>query len=69
MARKQKTNPVEDVLDLVSLLPWWAGIAIAVVGYVLLHRLAAPVPVTGVQLGQINQFMAQTFIAALATFG
>ena len=69
MAKKQKTSPLEDMLDLVSLLPWWAGVAIAVVGYVVLHRMAAPVQVTAVQPGQVSHFMTQTVIAGLATAG
>ena len=33
MARKKKTSPLEDMMDLVALLPWWGGVAIAIVGY------------------------------------
>ncbi|MDO8769381.1 MAG: restriction endonuclease [Burkholderiaceae bacterium] len=69
MARKRKTSPLEDMLDLVSLLPWWAGVAIAAIGYVVLHRMAAPVQVTAVQPGQVSHFMAQTVIAGFATVG
>lgn len=69
MARKRKTSPLEDMLDLVSLLPWWAGVAIAAIGYVVLHRMAAPVQVTAVQPGQVSHLMTQTVIAGLATAG
>ena len=69
MARKRKTSPLEDMLDLVSLLPWWAGAAIAAIGYVVLHRMAAPVQVTAVQPGQVSHLMTQTVIAGLATAG
>jgi restriction system protein len=69
MARKRKTSPLEDMLDLVSLLPWWAGVAIAVIGYVVLHRMAAPVQVAAVQPGQVSHLMTQTVIAGLATAG
>ncbi len=48
MARKRKTSPLEDMLDLVSLLPWWAGVAIAAIGYVVLPGKAALVPVWAV---------------------
>src|SRR4051812_647494 len=41
LARK-KTSLAEDLMDLVSLLPWWAGAVLAVISYVLLHRLATP---------------------------
>lgn len=57
------------MLDLVSLLPWWAGVAIAAIGYVVLHRMAAPVQVTAVQPGQVSHLMTQTVIAGLATAG
>ena len=69
MARKRKKSPLEDMLDLVSLLPWWAGVAIAAIGYVVLHRMAAPVQVTAVQPGQVSHLMSQTVIAGLATAG
>ena len=69
MARKRKTSPLEDMLDLVSLLPWWAGVAIAAIGYVVLHSMAAPVQVTAVQPGQVSNLITQTFIAGLATAG
>jgi restriction system protein len=69
MARKRKTSPLEDMLDLVSLLPWWAGVAIAAIGYVVLHRMAAPVQVTAIQPGQVSHLMTQTVIAGLATAG
>ena len=69
MARKRKTSPLEAMLDLVSLLPWWAGVAIAVIGYVVLHRMAAPVQVAAVQPGQVSHLMTQTVIAGLATAG
>ena len=69
MARKRKTSPLEDMLDLVSLLPWWAGVAIAVVGYVVLHRMAAPVHTMPDQPGQIGNLIAHTVISGLATAG
>jgi restriction system protein len=69
MARKRKTSPLEDMLDLVSLLPWWAGVAIAAIGYVVLHRMAAPVQVTAIQPGQVSHLITQTVFTGLATAG
>ena len=69
MARKKKSSPLEDMMDLVSLMPWWAGVAIAAIGYVVLHRMATPVQVTAVQPGQVSHLMTQTVIAGLATAG
>lgn len=69
MTRKRKTSPLEDMLDLVSLLPWWAGVAIAIISYVVLHRMAAPVSVTPVQPGQIGNMVTQTVLISLAAIG
>ncbi|MGY8905460.1 MAG: restriction endonuclease [Burkholderiales bacterium] len=69
MARKRKTSLLEDVLDLVSLLPWWAGVAIAVIGYVVLHRMATPIQVTAVQPGQVGSFMTQVALTGFASIG
>ena len=36
MARR-KQSPAEDLIDIVSTLPWWAGILLAGISYTLLH--------------------------------
>ena len=64
MARKRKTSPAEDMIYLVSLLPWWVGVAIAAIGYVVLHRMATPV-----QPAQVSNVISQSVIAGLATAG
>ena len=69
MARKSRTSPLEDMLSLVALMPWWVGVAIAAIGYVVLHRMAAPVQVTAVQPGQVSHLITQTVISGLATAG
>lgn len=40
MARRRRTSPAEDLMDVVAMLPWWAGVALAVVSYLVLHRMA-----------------------------
>lgn len=29
MARRKKSSPAEDLIQLVAMLPWWAGVALA----------------------------------------
>jgi restriction system protein len=41
MARRRRKSDIEDLIDLASILPWWAGLAIAVLSYLLLHPFAA----------------------------
>ena len=44
MARR-KQSTAEDLMDLVAMLPWWAGVALAGVAYVGLHQIAvSPAP-------------------------
>jgi restriction system protein len=69
MSRKRKTSPIEDVIDVIAMLPWWAGVAIAVVGYLVLHRLATPAVISAVQPGQMGNLVAQSMVAAFAYAG
>ena len=68
MARK-KSNPGDDLLELVSMLPWWAGVALAFFSYLLLHRLAVPTTVTALPPGQVGDMIVRSMVAALANVG
>ena len=39
MSRK-KSSPGEDLMHAVAKLPWWGGVILAVVSYLLLHSFA-----------------------------
>ena len=49
MARRRKSSPLEDGLDILARLPWWVCVVLAAVSYVALHRLAAPIPASDMQ--------------------
>lgn len=56
MRRRGRTSTAEDLMDLVAMLPWWAGIGLAVLSYFLLHAVASsPLPVakTPQEIGQL----------------
>lgn len=45
MARRRRQSVLEDLIDLASILPWWLGLTIALLSYVLLHPFAeTPIP-------------------------
>ena len=69
MARRRKTSPAEDWIDLVAMLPWWAGVALALVFYSILHRIASQPVVTAAQPGQMGAMLTQTMWKTLASFG
>ena len=69
MARGRKTSPADDLFELVAMLPWWAGVALAVVSYAILHRLAGQqVAMTAVP-GQMGSAIAASLWKSLASVG
>jgi len=68
MARK-KTSTFDDLIEIVSYLPWWAGVGLAIVAYVLLHPIATAEIATPTQAGQMGQFAGKQLYKTLAMFG
>ena len=62
MARRRQ-SPAEDLLDLIAMLPWWVGVSLALVSYVLLHQLAAAPVVVAMKPGQMADVMTRTMVA------
>lgn len=69
MARRKKTSPAEDLVDLIALLPWYVGVILALAGYLLLHRIAiAPSP-SALGPGELGNAMLGAVGRGLATAG
>ena len=69
MARRKKSSGLEDFVELVSLMPWWAGVALAVVLYLVLHRVAGQPVVATAASGQVGALVTQSVWRGLAIFG
>lgn len=70
MARKKKEGVADGVMDVVAMLPWWVGVALAVVIYLVLHRFSvAPKPAAGANPAQMVEFVQAGLIAQAAFFG
>ena len=69
MARKRKSSALEDVADLVAMLPWWAGVGLALISYVFLHRLAQPPSLTGLTPGQMSAVVVGSVSSGIAMIG
>jgi restriction system protein len=69
MARRKKTGPAEDMMDLVAMMPWWAGVALALVFYIVLHAVAGREVVANVKPGQIHTSVLPTVFKTLASIG
>ncbi len=69
MGRRRKSGGAEGLMDLVALLPWWAGTALAALSYWWLHGIATrPQPL--VQTGrQISEALPTMMWQGFATGG
>jgi restriction system protein len=56
-------------MDIVAKLPWWAGVLLALISYLLLHAIAARPVVVAPQPGQMGAMLSQTVWKGLATAG
>jgi hypothetical protein len=57
VARKRKTSTAEDLMDLIAMLPCWAGIALALTSYMVLHSIAIrplPAAFSPYQIGRLS---------------
>jgi len=69
MARRRKSSMAEDLMDMVALLPWWAGVALALTSYWVLHAIATrPLPAAQ-SAQQIGQLATTAIWQGLATGG
>jgi restriction system protein len=69
MARRKKSNPAEDLIELIAMLPWWAGVALALVSYLLLHQAAAQPLTAPAQPGQLSNMVMQGLWKGMASAG
>lgn len=65
MPRRRKASPAENLIDLVALMPWYVGVVLAIVSYMLLSQIAAaplvapkPGDVTGAMVGAVWRGLA-----------
>lgn len=69
MARKKKSSPAEDFIEIIALVPWWIGLIIGVVSYFVLHGLAASPVVVVTTTEGIGGTLYGVFVRTLAQVG
>lgn len=65
---RRRNSPADDFIELVAMLPWWGGVVLAVLSYLVLNAIASQ-PVPNLQPGQAGQFLGRTMTATLAGAG
>ena len=68
MARNSKTSLIEGLIELASLLPWKAGVAIAGVAYFGLHYVATMPNAAPAVLNEMGAYMSRQIYVTLASF-
>lgn len=68
MGRRKQSGPAGAFIELVAKLPWWAGVALAVLSYVLLHKLAIQ-PLAATRPGSVSAMVPQSVWKGLANVG
>ena len=69
MARRRKSGFADDLMEIFVRLPWWAGVIVAVIAYVLLHQVAVEPVVLQGQPGRMGETAVQTLWKTFATVG
>jgi len=68
MARRRQ-SALEDLIDVAALLPWWAGVALAIVAYLVIHPIAEAPPPTATTMQEMGQAVSKQLYRTLAMFG
>lgn len=68
MSRRQKSTPLEDLIELFSTVPWWAGVAVALVLFLVLHGIASIEIAPKAGLDAVTPMMLKS-MAGVAQYG
>jgi len=68
MARRKKDGLVDAVVDATALLPWWGGVALALISYVWLRSVGQQ-PLETMQPGQSASFVGSAMWRAFSVIG
>jgi restriction system protein len=69
MSRNKQRSSAKDLMDLIALMPWWAGIALALLSYLVLQAVAVRSFAIVTQPGQLGSQLTHTVWHAFAAAG
>jgi restriction system protein len=69
MARNSKQSPLEDLIEITAMLPWWSGVLLAFVAYFLCHHYATAEIFAPTSIAQAGANISSQVGKTLATVG
>lgn len=69
MARKKKQSPLESLIEVTAMLPWWVGALLAVIAYLLLHHYATAEIAPATSVAKLGANVTSQIGKTLAMFG
>lgn len=69
MGRRHHRTAMDDMLDIASRLPWWLGIVLALISYVVLSSMVARPVVQDASPGHVSGLVVATLISTFAQIG
>lgn len=69
MARRRRQSAAEDLFEITSRFPWWVGVVLAIVSYLVLHHFAAGNAPPATDAGAVGNVLGHTLLKTLAAFG
>lgn len=69
MARKSKQSPLEDMIDIAAMLPWWLGVFLALIAYFVLHHFATAEVAQSTSVTQLGANVTHQLGKVLAMLG
>lgn len=68
MARRKKEGLFEDLVAVAALMPWWLGLAFALISYLVIHQFAGPVTnPTPANVGQLGGIAGNALISSICS--
>lgn len=69
MGRRKKPRPADNLMALVALMPWWAGVSLAVFFYFVHHAASVQQVVPATQHAQLTAIVTQSLWKSFANVG
>ena len=69
MRKRKQGGLANDLFGIAAALPWWAGVALAIISYFIIHRYAVAEVPTAAATKQVGQMVTGQLVKTMAFYG